>query len=257
MNGYEVRAGHYALEFGTTSDFDLIRTLLPARGLVLDVPCGSGRLLDLFADGATDVIMVDAEPRMTAVCLQRVKDMHLSHRISVKTADMRSLLLHERPDVVLVSHGGIQMLETLQEASQALEALTRLMEPGAILYVDVADPWGACTEGRALLPPFMQAGRGTTGVQSFGGERESMTRRWRLKWGANAIEVEFDYEVVDRADESDTEHYASRSRWLRISPEFLLREFKRLNLETIAMLAHHDGRPYEVGSPRCILIGKA
>ena len=256
MSGYAERAEHYALEFNTTDDFELIRKVIPERGLVLDVPCGAGRLLDLYATIRNPVLMVDVEHRMTARCETRALEMGLSGRVSVRTADMRTLQTSERPAAVLVPHGGLQLLATLGDVQQTLENLIRSAAPNATLYVDVSDPWGADADSVRLLSPFMAAREEASGEQVFQNERVTMRRRWHSRPTDHRLEVQFSYEV-ETYDSAEVMLYTATVRWLRVRPEFLLQEFDRLGVLTSALLGHHDGRSYAAGSPRFIVVGRA
>ena len=256
MSGYAERAEHYTLEFSTAEDFELLRRVIPERGLVLDVPCGSGRLLDLYATISNPVLMVDVEHRMTATCETRVRAMGLSQRVSVRTADMQTLQTSERPAAILVPYGGLQLLATLGDVQQTLENLVRGAAPDVTLYVDVSDPWGADTNSLRLLSPFMAAREEASGEQVFQDERLSMRRRWHSRPTDERLEVQFSYEV-EAHDGTEVTLYEATVRWLRVRPEFLLAEFERLGVQTSALLGHHDGRSYTAGSPRFIAVGRA
>lgn len=121
---------------------------------VLDVGCGTGRLLlDYLAQGC-DVEGVDSSPEMLAHCARKAERMGVSPRLYQQA--MEQLDLPRRYRTVLVPSSSFQLLTNVADAEGALRRFHAHLEPG----------------GRLILP-FMIGYRGTkaTGV---------VQTKWRL-----------------------------------------------------------------------------
>lgn len=255
MSGYRARARYYDLEFDTHEDFSLIGAIVPQSGLVLDIPCGTGRLLPLYESIDNSVLMVDIESAMTAGCRERIDRMGMQGRVEVLTADMRSLRLAQRAATVLVAHGGLQMLRSGEDVDRALHSLANCVGPGGLMYVDVADPWGVDPSLRSRLAPFM-ALEEINGVQVKSAGGLTMTRTWFSHVAEREWRVEFSYSVSNSSG-AKIDEYEATSIWLRLSKEALMTTLRSAGIEVVRSLGDYDGRPYTEGSPRLILVGRS
>jgi SAM-dependent methyltransferase len=142
MSSYQERAPFYRSEFATRDDFPLLGRLLAGKqGLVVDVPCGAGRLLPLHQAHDREVIMVDIEPAMTRQCQLAATSSGLAPRVSAVHGDITTWRAPRPAARVVVARGGLQMLPSQQAITQALTASAANLAQAGVLYLDVAMPW--------------------------------------------------------------------------------------------------------------------
>lgn len=134
-----------------TADLALWRDLAAERGgPVLDIGCGTGRIaLDLAARGHS-VVGVDADPALTTVLADRAARRHLPVR--TEAADVRALDAPGRFPVAIAPMQVAQLLGGEDGRRSMLAAVHRLLEPGGVLAVALADPFEAVPPGEALPP---------------------------------------------------------------------------------------------------------
>ena len=119
---------------------DLARACGPR---VLEVACGTGRLVLPLARAGFDVVGLDASPPMLALAGQKVAAAgpEVSARVRLVQGDMRSFHLGEGAfdlAVVAVHSFGYLLERGAQEA--ALEAIARHLRPGGVLALDLRPP---------------------------------------------------------------------------------------------------------------------
>ena len=135
------------------ADLPLWRELAgEARGPILDLGCGTGRVaLDLAARGH-DVTAVDSEPSLTATLHARARERGL--RVRAETADVRSLELGGRAFALAIAPMQVaQLLGGTAGRMRMLECVRRHLEPGGLLAVALADPFEAIPPDEEPAPP--------------------------------------------------------------------------------------------------------
>ncbi|HEU5367193.1 MAG TPA: class I SAM-dependent methyltransferase, partial [Ktedonobacterales bacterium] len=98
MDMYELIAPYYDLEHaGYQEDVDLyLNYALAAGPPVLELGCGTGRLLEPLARWGIEVVGVDSSPAMLALARKRLQEGNLSMHVELIEADARTLHLDER-----------------------------------------------------------------------------------------------------------------------------------------------------------------
>ncbi len=108
--GYDARSEYYDLEHDNTSDFEFYsRCNLNSSEPILVVPCGSGRLLDLF-DESFDVYFSDIEEKMVI----KIREKLFSRGIIEERAfisDLFSLPKMRMYKLVIISAEAIQLFD--------------------------------------------------------------------------------------------------------------------------------------------------
>jgi SAM-dependent methyltransferase len=106
---------------------------------VLDVGCGTGRLLlDYLAQGV-DVDGVDNSPEMLALCRARAEALGLRPRLFEQT--METLDLPRRYATILVPSSSIQLVIEPRAVDEALRRLRAHLRPGGTLAASVMTLW--------------------------------------------------------------------------------------------------------------------
>ena len=135
------------------ADLPLWRELAEAGaggGPVLDVGCGTGRVaLDLAARGH-EVVAVDADPELTKVLQDRARERALP--VSALPADARTLDLGSHHPLAILPMQVAQLLGGPTGRASMLARIARHLEPGGIVAIALADPFGHVPVGEALPP---------------------------------------------------------------------------------------------------------
>ena len=134
------------------ADLDLWRELAAAaRGPVLDLGCGTGRVaLDLAARGH-DVTGVDSDPALVRELLARARERGL--RVHADSGDARALALGARFALAIAPMQVVQLLGAAAGRAAMLAAVRMHLEHGALLAVALADPFEGIP-AEELRPPL-------------------------------------------------------------------------------------------------------
>jgi len=108
-----------------------VRRHLRRPRTLLDVACGTGRHLEVFAE-TLDCTGVDLDAEALAVARRRCPGVRFEH------ADLEALDLGRRFDVVTCLFSSIAYMPTVARLRSAVRALARHVEPGGVLVVE---PW--------------------------------------------------------------------------------------------------------------------
>jgi len=124
---------------GDTSNWDdrhFYLDLIRQRGEpVLDVGCGTGRLLLDFLQNGIDVDGVDNSAEMLALCRRKAARLGLAPHLHLQS--MTDLDLPRRYRTIIVPSSSFQLLLDRDEAGRALDAFHRHLEPGGTLAMPI------------------------------------------------------------------------------------------------------------------------
>jgi SAM-dependent methyltransferase len=129
--------------FSFDGDLPLYLELATSQGgRVLEVACGSGRVLVPLVRGGCDVIGVDISPHMLALTRQKLDaEPQLAGSARLVQADMREFDLAEHDlDLAIVA---VKSIAYLTERADQLRCLSRIaahLRPGGLLAIDFMHP---------------------------------------------------------------------------------------------------------------------
>lgn len=134
------------------ADVPVWRELADERGgPVLDVGAGTGRVaLDLAARGHA-VVAIDADPDLVRACAARARERGLAVR--AHAADARSFDLGTAFPLAIAPMQVAQLLGGRRGRAAMLATVSSHLEPGGLLAVALADPFGGVPAGE-FLPPL-------------------------------------------------------------------------------------------------------
>jgi len=260
MNAYDRRAPFYLNEFAVRDDFTLLGRLLAGdTGLVIDVPSGAGRLLPVHQAHGRDVIMVDLEPAMVRQCQLGALSMNLAPRVGAVQGDITTWTAPKPAARLVLARGGLQMLPSQDDVTQALTASAANLGEEGILYLDLAMPWTMAPATSRYLAPFMRfAARrhleGYSYIQAGNGIR--IRRTYVSELLKDRVAVHFRYEI-DRHASGGWQDFEADASWCKIDPPSVLSTLKKNNLKAISLLGDYAGTAYTAQSARFICIAVA
>jgi SAM-dependent methyltransferase len=208
---YGLMAETWDLFRGDTSNWDDRHFYLEAvrhfGEPVLDVGCGTGRLLVDFLGLGIDIDGVDNSPEMLVLCREKAAGAGLSATLYQQT--MESLDLPRRYRTILVPSSSIQLLLDPADAAAAMAAFVRHLAPGGVLVAPFMRLWQPSDPLERTWDVTASAERPSDGAT---------LRRWSRTWfdpdsglehSEDRYEVVVDGEVV--ASELHRQSPATRS----------------------------------------------
>ena len=113
---------------------------LAARGPVVELGVGTGRIAIPTALAGVPVIGVDSSPGMLAVCAERGREAGVGPLLDLRLGDLRRPPVDERVRLVTCPFRAYLHLPSDEDRLEALRAAGRLLEPGGRLVFDVFTP---------------------------------------------------------------------------------------------------------------------
>ena len=124
----------YPQIFDYRAVYDTLKPVLEEKNVesILEVACGTGRLMTILEAGGYRVTGLDLSPKMLALARPRVKGMLVQ-------GDMRELGFSEEFDAVLCLGSSFTYMSTDHDALKALRGFHSALKPGGILVFDNFD----------------------------------------------------------------------------------------------------------------------
>lgn len=154
---FDAFARYYDLEFAAyTADIDLFEQFARRAGpRLLELGCGTGRVLVPLCQRGLAVTGVDVSPAMLEVARRKASDAGVLDRARLVQGDIRDLgeLGDERFDLVFSAINSFLHLETLEDQRAALRAVARVLRRDGLFVADLlaTDPVTlAAMDGRLM-----------------------------------------------------------------------------------------------------------
>jgi SAM-dependent methyltransferase len=203
---------------------------------VLELGCGTGRIAVPLGRAGVPVVGIDRSRPMLAKARQRVRRGRLQRKVRLVRGDIRLLPFPAASDfgLVMAPYGMLQSLVRERDLTATLQAVARVLRPGALFGVDlVADLPNWSEYRRELRLSGWRPGRRShvTLVESV---RQDRTR------GLTIFEQEY-IERCGRAVESKRFDLAFRT----VSVPQMLRRVERAGFRVQAVLGDYDGAAWD------------
>jgi SAM-dependent methyltransferase len=113
-----------------------------AEGPVLELGCGTGRVLLPAARAGVSIVGLDLSPHMLDVCRSRLgrEPAEVQSRVQLVLADMRDFSLPGSFKLVTIPFRPFQHLTTVDDQLASLAAIRRHLAPDGILIFDIFNP---------------------------------------------------------------------------------------------------------------------
>ena len=141
MNDYDLIAPFYDIEhIQFDEDLDMYRNFAGlCTGSLLELACGSGRLLvPLAAEGYT-LTGIDTSEKMLSLARERLQEAELFSRVKLVQQDMRVLRISEKFCLAFVALGSFAHLTSRKSQQQALAAVRAHLNTGGTLIIDISN----------------------------------------------------------------------------------------------------------------------
>ena len=210
-------------------------------GPVLEVGCGTGRVLLPTARAGIEITGLDASPKMLSVLRQRLaaEAPETQARVRLAEGDMRRFDLGQTFALATIPFRPFQHLITVEDQIACLATIRRHLRPGGRLILDLFNPFlpALLDESRAEEQPPEPA------VDMPDGRRFYRTwRRAGIDFFNQVQQVEMFYYVTHPDGRQERAVHAFPMRWLyRFEAEHLL---ARCGFEVEHVYADYDKRPY-------------
>jgi ubiquinone/menaquinone biosynthesis C-methylase UbiE len=132
---------HY--QFGVDGDIAFyVEEARKAGAPVLELGCGTGRILIPIAEAGVEIVGVDRAPSMLAVAREKVgkRSADVQRRVRLVDGDMRDFVLDRRFPLIMIPYRAFLHLLTLDDQRRTLAAVHRHLADGGRLVLNVFDP---------------------------------------------------------------------------------------------------------------------
>ena len=251
MSDYDLIAPFYDIEhapFG--EDLDMYRNFAElCGGKILELACGSGRLLLPLAGDGYALTGIDTSAAMLELARQALEEAGVSARCQLVQQDMCQLQLPEKYRLAMIALGSFGHIITRARQQQALAAIRRHLSTGATFILDLSNDDARYMEhlsGQILHRGTWQQRDGSY-VTHFLTPASSTTH--------HLLELTHFYEVY-RQGEAVRRTVSQTSLYLfeRSEAELLL---EQAGFQVKNIYGNYDFGPCEHESPRMIFIAEA
>ncbi|GAC1402962.1 MAG: class I SAM-dependent methyltransferase [Ktedonobacteraceae bacterium] len=141
MNTYDVIAPFYDVEHTHfNEDLDMYQNFAEASGgTLLELACGSGRVLIPLAQAGYDVVGVDTSALMLALAQQHIQEANVATRCELVQQDMTTLRLGRKFRMAFIALGSFAHIITRKEQQQALATIRTHLSTGGLFMIDISN----------------------------------------------------------------------------------------------------------------------
>lgn len=207
-----------------------------AKGPVLELGCGTGRIAIPVARAGVHVVGVDRSADMLAHARRRSRRARLSGRISWVRADIRSLPFQEPApfDLVMAPYGVLQSLVRESDLTATLGSVARVLASGGVFGVDLVPDLPAWKEYRNRVRFRGSRRGGQSRVTLVESVRQDRARRLTI----------FDQEYIERRGRVRRARKFSLV-FRTLSVRQMQSRLERAGFGVRAVLGDYGGRPWD------------
>jgi SAM-dependent methyltransferase len=204
-------------------------------GPVLELGCGTGRVLVPVARAGVPVVGIDRSAPMLARARARIRRGHLSSVASIVRGDIRALPFDRRRfPLVMAPYGILQSLLSDADLRATLDSVARVLPKGGRFGIDLVPDLPAWDEYERQLRLHGPRGRTGGAVMLVETVRQDRTRRLTI----------FDQEYIERRG-STARHRRFSLVFRTLSLKQMSRRLEQAGFSMTAVLGDYDGRPWD------------
>lgn len=142
MSEFDAFARFYDADYGAfADDVPFYRAMARrAGGPILELMCGSGRLLEPLARAGHHVTGVDVSPQLLGIARHKLAAAGLLDRVELVEADVRRALPPGPFSMAIVGLNSFMHLETADDQLAVLNNMHQVLAPGGVLALDLYNP---------------------------------------------------------------------------------------------------------------------
>jgi SAM-dependent methyltransferase len=226
------------------------RLVRQTGGPVLELGCGTGRVLVPVARTGVALVGVDRSAPMLARARRRIRRLGGTSRVTLVRGDIRTLPF-ARPGsfaLVIAPYGILQSLTREADLRATLESVAQVVRPGGTFALDLVPDLPAWKEYRRRLS--LRGPRGSGQAQAshlslIESVRQDPKRKLTI----------FDQEYIERRDGRITRHTFSLT-FRTLSVPQMVRRVERAGFRIEAILGDYEGRPWDPRAEVWVMIAK-
>lgn len=248
MNTYDQFVLYYEGEFhNQTEDVPLYREMARRTGdPILEMMCGSGRVLLPLAEDGWSVTGVDISPAMLDVAHHKAAEAGLLPRTTLLQGDLRTLDLPAAHfSLAFIALNSFMHMEHVQDQLAALATIRRTLMPGGILILDLFNPdleRLSTEDGRVMLEHQFELGERQ--IYKFASREVDLATQMMY--------VTYLYDDADTTGQVTRHTLRLSLRWLyRYELEHLL---ARAGFAIVSIFGAYDLSEYASHSDRLIIV---
>ena len=250
MTVYDHFARFYEADFGSFADDLPVYRGLAERtgGPLLELMCGSGRLLVWLAAEGYEVTGVDESAQMLALARQKVAAAGVEGRATLIQGDISTVDLPGGPfGLALIPFNSFGHLLTHEEQLGALTRARRALRPGGLLVIAIMPPHPATSQSISDPQPARVYELDGHQIIKYVGYHDDLAKR--------TTEVLFRYQELEPGGEETIYEVRYTQRWwTRAELETL---FAEAGFRLYAAYGSYACDPYREGDPHLIVVGQA
>ncbi len=203
---------------------------------VLELGCGTGRLAVPLGRAGVPVVGIDRSTPMLARARQRVRRARLQRNVRLVRGDIRVLPFAAASPfgLVMAPYGMLQSLLRERDLTATLQAVARVLRPGALFGVDLV----------ADLPNWSEYRRETRLSGWRPGRRSHITLVESVRQDRSRGLTIFEQEYIERRGGAvDSKRFELAFR--TVSVPQMLRRVERAGFRVQAVLGDYDGAPWD------------
>lgn len=248
MSEFDPFARYYDADFADhVEDLDFYRQLARrCDGPLLELMCGSGRVLLPLAQDGHQLVGIDISPAMLNRCRQNLEQAGLADRATLVEADVGDFALDQRFELAFIALNSFMHLPDAAEQLRTLERIRAHLAPGGLLSIDLFNP-----DPRTLIADESVLLYDKT-FQLAGGETVQKYIVQQRDFASQTQRVSFIYDELDAEGRVRREIIPFTMRWLyRYELEHLL---VRAGFRLEVVYGSYDLDPYESASPQLLVV---
>ena len=142
MSEFDAFARFYDADYGRFRDDVPFYHAMAQRtgGPILELMCGTGRLLEPLARAGYHVTGVDVSPQLLSIARHKLANAGLQHHVTLVEADVRLEIPAGPFAMAIVGLNSFMHLETVDDQLAVLRHVHQVLEPGGVLVLDLYNP---------------------------------------------------------------------------------------------------------------------
>jgi len=197
-----IEAASYDLidELSDFDDYPFYRFLIESNpGRVLDLGCGTGRILYRLAQEGIEVAGVDSSIEMLQICRTKLSSSGLD--ASLSQGDLRNFDLGSKFDSILIPGFTFQLLLDSRDIDACLDCCLSHLEPAGQLVLPTYFPWEMLDSGLVSKPLELRR----ESERDLNGERFVAWQGWEIDRFSQLLHLLNRFQHLDSSDRIKTE----------------------------------------------------